>query len=56
MELSSKILEQKAFITTPKNKEHMLVVLDKSTHAKKFTQPFQETNKNVFFKHLINFY
>ena len=32
MEHPSKLLEQKAFITRPKIKEHMLVVRDKSTH------------------------
>ena len=32
MELASKLLEQIAFITRPKIEEHMLVVMNKSTH------------------------
>ena len=32
MELPSKILEQIAFDTRPKIEEHMLIVMNKSTH------------------------
>ena len=32
MELPSKLLEQIAFITRPKIEEHLLVVMDKTTH------------------------
>ena len=32
MELPNKILQQKAFNIRPKKEEHMLVVMDKSTH------------------------
>ena len=44
MELPSKILEQIAFITSPKCEEHILVVMDKSTHEEHLSQPLQ-TNK-----------
>ena len=45
MELSSKILEQIAFKTRPKIEEHMLIVMDKSTHEKHLSQPLQTNNK-----------
>ena len=45
MELPSKLLEQIAFNTRPKNEEHMLVVLDKSTHEEHLSQPLQTNNK-----------
>ena len=32
MELPSKLLEQIAFNTSNRNEEHMLIVMDKSTH------------------------
>ena len=47
MELSSKLLEQIAYITRPKTEEHMLVVMDKSTHEEHLSQPLQ-TNKKQF--------
>ena len=39
MELPSKLLEQIAFNTIPKIKEHMLIVMDKSTHEEHLSQP-----------------
>ena len=47
MELPSKILEQIAFNTRPKIEEHMLIVMDKSTHEEHLSQPLQ-TNNNQF--------
>ena len=32
MEIPSKLLEQIAFIKRPKIEEHMLIIMDKSTH------------------------
>ena len=45
MELPSKILEQVAFNTRPKIEEHMLIVMDKSTHEEQLSQPLQTINK-----------
>ena len=39
MELPSKILEQIAFNTRPKIEEHMLNIMDKSTHEEHIFQP-----------------
>ena len=47
MELPSKLLEQIAFNTRPKIEEHMLLVMDKSTHEELLSQPLQ-TNKKQF--------
>ena len=47
MELPSKLLEQIAFNTRPKIEEHMLIVMDKSTHEEHLFQPLQ-TNNNQF--------
>ena len=47
MELPSKILEQIAYNTRPKIEEHMLIVMDKSTHEEHLSQPLQ-TNKKQF--------
>ena len=47
MELPSKLLEQIAFNTRPKTEEHMLIVMDKSTHEEHLSQPLQ-TNKKQF--------
>ena len=47
MELPSKLLEQIAYNTRPKIEEHMLIVLDKSTHEEHLFQPLQ-TNNNQF--------
>ena len=53
MELPSKLLEQIAFITRTKIEEHMLIVMDKSTHEEHFFQPLQTNNKQ--FKIAITF-
>ena len=53
MEPSSKKLEQIAFNTRPKIEEHMLIVLDKSTHEEHLSQPLQTNNKQ--FKIAITF-
>ena len=45
MELPSKILEQIAFSARAKMEEHMLVVMDKSTHEEHLSQPLQTNNK-----------
>ena len=45
MELFRKLLEQIAFKTRPKIEEHMLIVMDKSTHEKHFFQPIQTNSK-----------
>ena len=47
MELPSKLLKQIAFNTRPKIEEHMLIVMDKSTHEEHLPQPLQ-TNKKQF--------
>ena len=41
MELPSKIIEQIAFITRSRTEEHILIVMDKSTHEKHLSQPLQ---------------
>ena len=51
MELPSKILEQ--FNTRAKTEEHMLVVMDKSTHEEHLSQPLQTNNKQ--FKIAVTF-
>ena len=53
MELPSKLLEQIAFITRPKIEEHMLIVMNKSTHEEHLSQPLQTNNKQ--FKIAITF-
>ena len=45
MELPSKLLEQTAFNTRPKIEEHMLIVMDKSTHEEHLSQPLETNNK-----------
>ena len=45
MELPRKNLEQIAFNTRPKIEEHMLKVMDKSTHEEHLFQPLQTNNK-----------
>ena len=47
MELPSKLSEQIDFNTKPKIEEHMLIVMDKSTHEEHLSQPLQ-TNKKQF--------
>ena len=46
MELPSKLLEQMAHNTRPKIGEHMLIVMDKSTHEEHLSQPLQTINKH----------
>ena len=45
MELPSKLLEQIAFKTRSKIEEHMLIVMDKSTHEEHLSEPLQTNNK-----------
>ena len=45
MELSSKLLEQIAFNTRPKIEEHILVVMNESTHEENLSQPLQTNIK-----------
>ena len=53
MELPSKLLEQIAFNTRPKIEEHMLIVMDKSTHEEHLSQPLETNNKQ--FKIAVTF-
>ena len=45
MELPSKLLEQIAIKTRPKIEDHMLIVMDDSTHEGHLYQPLQTNNK-----------
>ena len=45
MDLSTKLFEQKDFNTRQKIEEHMLIVMDKSTHEEHLSQPLQTNNK-----------
>ena len=45
MDLPSKLLEQIAFNTRLKIEEHMLIIMDKSTHEEHLYQPLQTNNK-----------
>ena len=53
MELPSKLLEQIAYNTRPKIEEHILVVMDKSTHQEHLSQPLQTNSKQ--FKIAVTF-
>ena len=53
MGLPSKLLEQIAFNTRPKIEEHMLIIMDKSTHEEHLSQPLQTNNKQ--FKIAVTF-
>ena len=53
MELPSKSLEQIAFNTRSKIEEHILIVMDKSTHEEHLSQPLQRNNNN--FKTAVTF-
>ena len=53
MELPSKLLEQIAFNTRPKIEEHLLIIMEKSTHEEHLFQPLQNNNKQ--FKIAITF-
>ena len=47
MELLTKLLEQIAFNTKPKNEEHLLIVMEKSTHEEHQGQPLQFSKKTI---------
>ena len=53
MELPSKFSEQIAINTRPIIEEHMLFVMDKSTHKELFSQPLETNNKQ--FKTAVTF-
>ena len=53
MELPSKLLEQIAFNTRPKIEEHILIIMDKSTHEEHLSEPLQTNNKQ--FKIAVTF-
>ena len=53
MELQSKLLEQIALDTRSKIEEHILIVMDKSTHEEHLSQPLQTNNKQ--FKIAVTF-
>ena len=53
MEVTSKLLEQIAFNTRCKIEEHMLIIMDKSTHEEHLFQPLQTNNKQ--FKIAVTF-
>ena len=47
MELSSKLLEQIVFNTRPEIEEHMLIVMDESTHEEHLSQPLKQIINNL---------
>ena len=51
--LPSKILEQIAYNTRSRIEEHLLIVMDKSTHEEHLSQPLQTNNKQ--FKVAVTF-
>ena len=53
MELPTKILEQIAYNTRSRKEEHILFVLDKSTHGEHLSEPLQTNNKQ--FKIAVTF-
>ena len=53
MELPSKLLEQIAYNTRAKIEEHMLIVMDKSTHEEHLSQPLHTNIKQ--FKIAVTF-
>ena len=53
MELPSELLEQIAFNTRPKKEEHMLIVMDKTTHEEQLHQRLQTNSKQ--FKIAVTF-
>ena len=53
MDLPSKLLEQIVYNTRPKIEEHMLIVMDKSTHEEHLSQSLQTNNKQ--FKIAVTF-
>ena len=53
MELPSKLLGQIVYNTRAKIEEHMLIIMDKSTHEEHLSQPLQTNNKQ--FKIAVTF-
>ena len=53
MKLPTKLLEQIAYNTRPKIEEHMLNIMEKSTHEEHLFQPLQTNNKQ--FKIAVTF-
>ena len=53
MELPSKLLEQIAYNLRPKIEEHMLIIMNKSTHEENLFEPLQTNSKQ--FKIAITF-
>ena len=53
MEIPSKLLEQIAFNTRPTTEEHLLIIMDESTHEGHLSQPLQTNNKH--FKIAVTF-
>ena len=53
MEFPSKLLEQIAFNTRSKIEEHMLIIMNKSTHEEQLFHPLQTNNKQ--FKIAVTF-
>ena len=53
MELPSKLLEQIAYNTRSRIEEHILIVMNKSTHEEHLSQPLQTNNKQ--FKIAVTF-
>ena len=47
MQTPSKPLEQIVFISTPKTEEHMLIVMDISTHDETLSQPVHTGKKLI---------
>ena len=47
MELPSNLLEQTAFYTRSKIEEHILIIMDKTTHEEHLSQPLQTNKKNL---------
>ena len=52
-ELPSNLLEQIAYKTRPRIEEHMMIVMDKSTHEEHLSRPLQTNNKH--FKIAVTF-
>ena len=47
MEIPSKLLEQIAYNTRSRIEEHMLIIMDKSTHEEHLFQPLQTNKKKL---------
>ena len=54
MELPNKLSEQIVFNKRPENEEHMLIVMDKSSHEESYLNPYKLTINNVKSLHLFN--